>query len=117
TREDLAALARQPANEPADWIRVQLDTGGIAAGADTLYTALEHARLEQHLPFVLQRTDSTGYAFADPVIEVQAAGMPAVHYGHMTPDLAPKLVADHFGARRLLDDHIIATRQRGAKID
>lgn len=117
TREDLAALARQPANEPADWIRVQLDTGGIAAGADTLYTALEHARLEQHLPFVLQRTGSTGYAFADPVIEVQAAGMPAVHYGHMTPDLAPKLIAEHFGAHRLIDDHIIATRQRGAKID
>jgi NADH:ubiquinone oxidoreductase subunit F (NADH-binding) len=117
TRLDLTALAAQPAAEPAEFIRVQLDTGGIAAGAETLFTALKHARVEQQLPFTLQRTGSTGYAFADPVIEVKAAGLPRVHYGHMQPDLAPELIATHFGARRLLDDHIIATRRRSLVLD
>ncbi len=112
TRQNLADLARNPAAEPAAWIRVQLDTGGIAAGAETLYTALEHARVEQKLPFALQRTGSTGYAFADPVIEVKSAGLPTVHYGHVTADLVPELLAAHFGTRHLLDDHIIATRRR-----
>jgi len=117
TRHDLAELARAPAPATAEWIRVQLDTGGIAAGAETLYTALEHARVEQHLPFVLQRAGSTGYAFADPVVEVKTAGLPAVHYGHMTADLVPQLLAAHYGARRLLDDHIIATRRRSLTLD
>ncbi len=117
TRQDLAALTAQPAPLPAEWIRVQLDTGGIAAGAETVHTALEHCRVEQHLPFTLLRTGSVGYSFADPVVEVQAAGMPRVHYGCMTPELAPQLLAEHFGAHRLLDDHVIATRRRGLKLD
>lgn len=117
TRQDLADLARTPATNPPAWIRVQLDTGGIAAGADTLYTALEHARVEKHLPFAVHRTGSTGYAFADPVIEVQAEGMPIVHYGHMTPDLADTLINEHFGRHRLLEDHVIATRHRRLTLD
>src|ERR1035437_5869567 len=56
-------------------------------------------------------------AFADPVIEVQAAGMPRVHYGCMTPNLAPQFLAEHFVAHRLLDDHVIATRRRGLVFD
>ena len=113
TRQDLSALAAKPAPDSAEWIRVQLDTGGIAAGAESVHTALEHLRVEQHLPFALLRTGSVGYSFADPVIEVQAAGMPRVHYGCMTPNLAPQFLAEHFGAHRLLDDHVIATRRRG----
>jgi NADH:ubiquinone oxidoreductase subunit F (NADH-binding) len=117
TRQDLSALAAQPAPDPAEWIRVQLDTGGIAAGAESVHTALEHLRVEQHRPFALLRTGSVGYSFADPVIEVQAAGMPRVHYGCMTPNLAPQFLAEHFVAHRLLDDHVIATRRRGLVFD
>jgi len=117
TRQDLADLARHPAAEPAAWIRVQLDTGGIAAGAETLFTALEHARVEQKLPFVLQRAGSIGYAFADPVIAVKSPGLPPVHYGHMTADLVPQLLAAHFGPRHLIDDHVIATRRRKLVLD
>ena len=117
TRQDLAALAAQPAAAPAECIRVQLDTGGIAAGAETLFTALDHARLEQRLPFALQRTGSTGYAFADPVVEVQTVGLPRVYYGHMAPELAPQLIESHFTHRRLLDDHVIATRRRSLVLD
>jgi len=117
TRQDLAQFAAAPAADPAEWIRVQLDTGGIAAGAETVYAALEQARAAQPRPFTLLRTGSVGYSFADPVVEVQAAGMPRVHYGCLTPELAPRLLSEHFGAHRLLDDHVIATRRRGLKLD
>jgi (2Fe-2S) ferredoxin len=40
-----------------------------------------------------------------------------VHYGCLTPELAPRLLSEHFGAHRLLDDHVIATRRRGLKLD
>jgi len=117
TRQDLAAFAAQPAADPAEWIRVQLDTGGIAAGAETVHAALEQARSEQNRSFSLLRTGSVGYSFADPVAEVQAAGMPRVHYGCLTPELAGHLLAEHFGAHRLLDDHVIATRRRSLVLD
>ena len=117
TRQDLAQLAAQPAIDPPEWIRVQLDTGGIAAGAETVHAALQQARAEQNLSFSLLRTGSVGYSFADPVVEVQAAGMPRVHYGCLTPELAPLLLAEHFGHHRLLDDHVIATRRRSLVLD
>jgi NADP-reducing hydrogenase subunit HndC len=117
TRQDLAELAARPPSDPSEWVRVQLDTGGIAAGAEALCTALEHARVEQHLTFVLQRAGSIGYSFADPVVEVQSTLMPRVLYGQMTPEVAPRLIDEHFGARRLLDDHVIGSRQRGLRIE
>ena len=36
TREKLEELARACGNGSAEWIRVQLDTGGIAAGAASI---------------------------------------------------------------------------------
>ncbi len=117
TRQDLAALAKQQASSPAEWIRVQLDTGGIAAGADSVRTALEHARVEQKRPFSLLRVGSVGYSFADPVIEVQSAGLPRILYGRMTPELVPALLSEQFDGGRLLEDHTIATRKRSLTID
>ncbi len=113
TRQDLAQFAKQAVADPAEWIRVQLDTGGIAAGAEALHGALVQARDAHRCGFTIFRTGSVGYSFADPVVEVQAKGMPRVTYGCLKPELAGELVAEHFGARRLLQDHVIATRQRG----
>ena len=113
TREDLAALAQKSPSEPAEWIRVQLDTGGIAAGAESLAQALEHVRVEQRLDFALLRTGSIGYSFADPVIEVKSAALPRILYGNMSPRLVPALLDGHVRTGHLLEDHVIATRNRG----
>jgi NADP-reducing hydrogenase subunit HndC len=117
TRADLAALAAAPRHDEGDWMRVQLDTGGIAAGAEELFTALEHVRVNEHRAFALRRAGSTGYAFADPVVEVAFKGMPRVHYGRVTAEDAARLVHEHGDAHRLLDDHVVATRERGLQLD
>ena len=117
TRQDLEAFAAHPAVEPPEWIRVQFDTGGIAAGAAQVHRALQAALAERPLSVVLRRAGSTGYSFADPVIEIQSAGMPRVHYGRVTPEMAPQILDEHVAARRLLDDHVIATRQRKLALD
>ncbi|HWA27507.1 MAG TPA: NADH-ubiquinone oxidoreductase-F iron-sulfur binding region domain-containing protein [Lacunisphaera sp.] len=115
TCADLQALSTRALAEPADWIRVQLDTGGVAAGAEKVFGEL--TRLCPAGPgIVLRRVGSTGYSFADPVIEVQAAGMPRVHYGRFSPELVSRLLNEHFQAHRLLDDHCIATRSRGVAL-
>ncbi len=116
TPGDLAAFAAPPA-EPANWIRVQLDTGGIAAGAETVYAALEPACARHQPPVQLLRVGSVGYSFADPVVEVQAAGMPRTLYGRVTPEIAAQIMTEHFGQRRLLEGLAIAPRQRGLQFD
>jgi NADH:ubiquinone oxidoreductase subunit F (NADH-binding)/(2Fe-2S) ferredoxin len=117
TRQDLETLARTPPADPPEWIRVQLDTGGIAAGAETVFAALNHERVERHLTIALLRAGSIGYAFADPVVEVQSAGMPRVHYGQVSPELATRILTEHVADRKLLDDHILATRKRSLTLD
>jgi NADH:ubiquinone oxidoreductase subunit F (NADH-binding)/(2Fe-2S) ferredoxin len=111
---DLETLAREPQPDPAEWIRVQLDTGGIAAGAGIVFDELNRLRQERSLPFSLLRVGSVGYSFADPVVEVQARGMPRVLYGQVNEAVAGRILDEHFGGRRLLDDHVIATRRRAA---
>ena len=117
TRQDLTALTHHQAADPAEWIRVQLDTGGIAAGAKSVLTALEQARVEQNRPFALLRAGSVGYSFADPVIAVKSAGLPPTLYGQMTPELVPQLLNEQFDQGRLLEDHLIATRSRRLTIE
>jgi len=117
TREDLASLARSPQTGPPEWIRVQLDTGGIAAGAEATFTALKHGCAERLLTVALLRAGSIGYSFADPVVEVQTAGMPRVYYGHIAPENAARIFTEHVAGRKLLDDHILATRRRSLTLD
>ncbi len=112
TRKDLESFAAAPLADPPEWIRVQLDTGGIAAGAEAVYTALAAAREERRLSVALLRAGSIGYSFADPVIEVQSGNLPRVHYGHVGPEIAGKIIEQHVAGGRLVDDHIIAARQR-----
>jgi len=116
TREQLEALARQPTVDPTEWIRVQLDTGGIAAGAETVFSAFSHLRAERQRSFALFRAGSVGYSFADPIVEVKAVGVPAVLYGRVTPEVAARIVDEHLVNHRLLDDHVLATRQRGLEL-
>jgi NADH:ubiquinone oxidoreductase subunit F (NADH-binding)/(2Fe-2S) ferredoxin len=117
TRQDLESIAAQPDVDPSEWIRVQLDTGGIAAGAESAFSALANLRNERHLTFALLRAGSIGYSFADPVVEVQSAGMPRVHYGRVTPEVAETIIAQHVLGKKLLDDHVIATRARSLVIN
>lgn len=117
TVQDLEALAVRPAAEASEWIRVQLDTGGIAAGAERVFAAFNDALGRSRPGIALRRAGSVGYSFADPVVELQSEGMPRVHYGHVTPALVPAILERHIGSRRLLDDHVVATRQRGLVLD
>jgi NADH:ubiquinone oxidoreductase subunit F (NADH-binding) len=112
TRQELEALATPANGASPDWIRVQLDTGGIAAGAEAVFNALRGAGESRSLEVAIRRVGSVGYSFADPVIEVRCGGLPQVCYGRVNPELALEILDLHLAGQRLLDDHIIATRQR-----
>ncbi len=112
TASDLAAW-RQPAPDAPEWIRVQLDTGGIAAGADVALAEINRKRDELRLSLPVLRVGSVGYSFADPLVEVKAGGLPRVLYGRVSPEIATAIMQDHVVGGKLVDDHVIATRRRG----
>ncbi len=116
TPASLEALAQRGRPAPTDFIRVQLDTGGIAAGATEVFESLRDAVAAQKLPLPVLRVGSHGRSWADPVVEIRAAGLAPVLYGQMTPALVPELLNAHVRERRLLDDHVIATGPRGTTI-
>ncbi|MBI5770506.1 MAG: SLBB domain-containing protein [Verrucomicrobia bacterium] len=62
------------------------------------------------------RVGSVGYSFADPLVEVKAAGLPRILYGRVTPDIASAIVTDHVAGGKFVDDHVIATRKRSTTL-
>jgi NADH:ubiquinone oxidoreductase subunit F (NADH-binding)/(2Fe-2S) ferredoxin len=116
TRASLEALAAPAAAGQQEWIRVQLDTGGIAAGAEAVLTEFVRLRDQLGLTIAVRRVGSVGYSFADPVVEVKAGAMPRILYGRVTPEVAGQILREHVGKQRLFDDHVLATRQRGTTI-
>lgn len=95
------------------WIRVCMDTGGIAAGARDVLTALVETRDELGLEIDIQRTGSMGLSYADPVVVVGSESAPTVVFGAMDPESARELVAGHCRDGTLLEDRVIAAHDRG----
>jgi len=115
TAADLLPTAPQP-TPPAEWVRVQLDTGGIAAGAEATLEELRAGAQEIQPGLPVLRVGSHGRSFADPVIEIRSRGMPDTLYGRVDPGLARELLAAHVRDHRLLDDHVLATSNQGRAI-
>jgi NADH:ubiquinone oxidoreductase subunit F (NADH-binding)/(2Fe-2S) ferredoxin len=99
-----------------NWVRVGMDSGGIAAGAERLYDRLlaEVAKAGTDVP--IRRVGSYGYAFADPLVEVKATGSQPTLYGRVDDTVATAIVTEHLGRGKLLDDHVIGSRRRGTVI-
>lgn len=98
------------------WIRVGMDTGGIAAGAQRLFDQLLAEVATAGIDVPVRRVGSYGYSFADPLVEVKHGDATSILYGRVDEAAATAIVRDHFGAGRLLDGHVIGSRRRGSVI-
>jgi NADH:ubiquinone oxidoreductase subunit F (NADH-binding)/(2Fe-2S) ferredoxin len=94
------------------WIRVGMDSGGIAAGAERLIEKLAAEAATAGLNVPIRRVGSYGYAFADPLVEVKLPDSPPVLYGRADDALVAAIVTRHLGDGQLVDDHIIGSRRR-----
>ena len=113
--EELAAYHAQK-RAVANEIRVGLDTGGMAAGAGEVFAAIEGELAKLDLNFKLKRTGSLGLAFADPVVVVAPKNGPEITYGAVDEEIAGRIVNQHLKEGRLVDDYLVATRQRATEV-
>lgn len=118
-REELLKRLCEGITAPADegWVRVGMDTGGIAAGADRMLELIEEEVKAAGLEIPVRRVGSYGYAYIDPLVEVQRPGGMPVLYGMVNEESARAIVHEHLSSNRLVNDHVVASREYGDSIN
>lgn len=103
---DLAAIKENRKSRKGDWIRVGLSTCGIAAGADKVFSVLKEEVAKRNLDIRVQRCGCVGQCYAEPLVEVSAAGLPKVTYGQIDAKDAVTIIERHVCNKKLLQDKI-----------
>jgi len=106
-----------PAAPAKHWVRVGLDTGGIAAGAREVFDALLAEKETAELEVDIRPAGSLGFSYADPVVMFGGAGLPTVMCGAMDPASAAVALKAHVAGDPLPHGHILASRDRAQKLD
>ncbi len=94
------------------YIKVGMDTGGIAAGAARVLEVLQEEVKLAGLDLPVLPTGSLGYSFVDPLVEVKTESGLRTVYGKIDEESAKQIISDHLKEGKLLDDHVVASRKR-----
>lgn len=77
-----------------NYIKVGLNSCGIAAGAEEVYKVLESIINEKNIPIELKKTGCLGKCFLEPIIQVKIANNQAVYYQNVDVDKALKIIEE-----------------------
>lgn len=115
TIEDLRHLREQLKDVTAvrkeEGIRIIVGMGtcGIAAGARGVMTAILEEIRKRNLTHVLvEQTGCIGMCEKEPLVDIVRPGEPRITYGNVTPQLVPRLIAEHVVNGRIVADHVVA---------
>ncbi len=106
TREDLVKIQKERPSKGQNWIKVGYSTCGIAAGAKEVFDCFTEEVKKRRLDIKVKKCGCAGMCYAEPLVEVQAEGMPRVFYGKVDKEKAIKILDKHIGAKMLLNDLI-----------
>ncbi len=92
-------------------VRIGASTCGLAAGAETVLSAIGVYIQRRQLPVTIQRTGCLGACHREPLVEVTVDGVSTL-YGPVTPERVTPLLDQHFGAggRGLSQDWVVSRR-------
>ena len=114
TRETLKKRSAEQAAIPAaPYIKVGMSSCGIAAGAAVIFDLLKTETSKRFADVVVRRCGCNGLCYAEPLVEVCAAGLPPVVYGRVTPEIAHRIVEEHLGKKRVLNDFVFSIVVKG----
>ena len=86
---------------------VGLGTCGIAAGAEKTYDALAKHHAAGTAAFELDKTGCIGMCYREPLIEIRSEDGSRVQYGNVTADKVDRLLAEHVGEGRVIEDWVV----------
>jgi NADH-quinone oxidoreductase subunit F len=93
-------------------LTVGLGTCGIAAGADETFRALE-AMVAGRPDVAVGRTGCIGMCYQEPLVEVRSGDGVRYLYGRVTPDKLDRLLDEHVGQGRPVDEWLAWTDRGG----
>lgn len=87
---------------------VGMGTCGIAAGArETMKAILEAIQTEGLSGIVVTQTGCIGLCEREPIVQVVVGDQPKVTYGKVNPEVARRILHEHVGSGKPVEDHII----------
>jgi (2Fe-2S) ferredoxin len=104
----LDELKNKLQSEEKNWIKVGMSTCGIAAGAGEVYTTLIEEAKKRSLNVKVSKCGCLGMCSIEPLVEVNAAGLPRVVYSKVDKTVAAKIIDKHVAGGRLVNDHIVS---------
>jgi NADP-reducing hydrogenase subunit HndB len=114
TREALEKYtAKKDKAAQCSYIKVGMSSCGIAAGARKVFDLLCEEVPRRYPSIAVRKCGCNGLCHAEPLVEVCVDGAPAVVYGRVTPEVAARIVEEHIGERRLINDHIYVMATKG----
>jgi len=88
---------------------VGMGTCGIAAGArETMKAILETIEKNNISGITVTQTGCIGLCEREPIVMVTVGEEAKITYGKVTPDVARRILKEHVGEGKVVDDHKIA---------
>ncbi|GAP14926.1 NAD(P)-dependent iron-only hydrogenase iron-sulfur protein [Longilinea arvoryzae] len=89
-------------------IVVGMGTCGIAAGArETMKAILETIEKDTLTGITVTQTGCIGLCEREPIVMVTVGEEPKVTYGKVTPEVARRILKEHVGDGKVVEDHKI----------
>lgn len=105
TKEDILAASKSNLYN-GDYVKVGISTCGVAAGAQDTFNVFEEETKRLGIKVDIRRCGCIGMCYAEPLVEVCAAGLPKVTYGKVDKNVAMEIIQEHLVHGRLVDDYI-----------
>lgn len=106
TPSDLEKMNQVSVDKPKDWIKVGLSSCGIAAGAEDVFNFFVEEVKKRNLQVEIKKCGCAGACYAEPLVEVNVEGLPAVVYGGVNKEVATKILEKHVISKMLVNDCI-----------
>ena len=107
-REEALEKRKVKAAEGKAQVTVAMGTCGIAAGArETMKAVLDLIEKENISGIIVSQTGCLGLCEKEPIMQVTIGSEPKVSYGKVTPEVARRIMKEHVGEGKILQDHVI----------
>ncbi len=109
TKKDLDAYAEKSKSlSICNYIRVGMSSCGIAAGAKEVYDYFKKEASTRFPEIKVLQCGCNGQCHAEPIVEVCISGQSPVIYGHVTTDIAERILDEHIGEGRIVKGNTLS---------
>lgn len=111
-QKTLENIAMRKEVHDAARVVVGMATCGIAAGARPVMLAFMDEIAKRHLDHVtVSQTGCAGMCRLEPMVDVYVPGQEKVTYVKLTPDMVPRIVAEHIVNGRTVEEYTIGAAE------